>query len=163
MGFFSGVTLFKRKDETPLGDCSIIMLAENTSVKHGDEIVFSIGICNQSEDIVEAGAMECYITFDNDALEFAEYDDKRPGTKIGYPKLDAPEEISHRIKLSRIGTMFEIPANSTFIMGIVHINTKNAVPGAMYEIYLSDCFSSTYDGRSLNVPDESNKIVFTIE
>lgn len=156
MSIFS---FFKKTEPTHNSNCSFVVFADKTTVKQGEDITFTIGLCNRADCDTEIGLVECFINYDSTQLDYKDFDDKIGGTKITFPsKRTAPWNA----RLTRLGSGHILPANSTYVVGVVTLSTAELEKKGSYKVHLSNCCICSYEGYALDIPLESNKLIFTV-
>lgn len=150
----------KSKESDKNAKCSFVIFTDKTSVKKGEDISFTIGICNKSSSDMEIGLSECFIDYDSSQMDYKGFDDKIGGTKITFP---SKRNSAWNARMSRLGRGLVVPAMSTYVFGVFFLSTEETERLGEYKIQLSECVLCSYEGFAMSIPSESNSIVFTIE
>lgn len=156
MSIFS---FFKETKPEYDSNCSFVIFADKTTVKQGEDIAFTIGLCNRANCDTEIGLVECFINYDSTQLDYKDFDDKIGGTKITFP---SKRNAFWNARLTRLGSGHTLPANSTYIVGVMSLSTAELERKGSYKVNLSDCCMCSYEGYALDIPRESNRIIFTV-
>ena len=160
MGLFSFLSKPKVKTRQPMSKCSFVIFSDKTEVQQGEDIHFTIGICNKGSYDVEIGLMECFIDYDAEQIDYKGFDDKIGGTKITFP---SKRGSFWNARVSRLGTGHIIPADSTYVIGTVTMSTADMSKTGEYPICLLECQICSYEGFDLLIPHQSNTLVFNIK
>ncbi len=156
MSIFS---FFKKTKPIYTSNCSFVVFSDKTTVEQGEDLTFTIGLCNRSNYDTEIGLVECFIDYDSTQLDYKNFDDKIGGTKISFP---SKRNTFWNARLTRLGSGHTLPANSTYVMGVVTLSTADLEKKGDYKIALSNCCICSYEGFALDIPLESNNLIFTV-
>lgn len=156
MSIFS---FFKKTKPKDISNCSFVIFADKTTVEQGEDLTFTIGLCNRSSYDTEIGLVECFINYDSSQFDYKDFDDKIGGTKISFP---SKRNAFWNARLTRLGSGHTLPANSTYVMGVMKLSTAELEKKGDYKISLSNCCICLYEGLALDVPLESNKLIFKV-
>ena len=159
VGLFSFFSKPKIKSHPIMSKCSFVIFTDCTDIKKGDDIKFTVGVCNKGALDVEIGLMECFLDYNAEQIDYKDFEDKIGGTKITFP---SKRNSTWNARISRLGTGHVIPAKSTYVIGNVIMSTEELYETGDYTVFLSECQICSYEGFDLLIPDESNKIVFHI-
>ena len=160
MSFFSFLTKPKIKSPRIMSKCSFVIFTSQTDIKKGEDITFTIGICNKGNTDVEIGLMECFLNYDAEQIDYKDFEDKIGGTKITFP---SKRNSKWNARVSRLGTGHTIPANSTYVIGNIIMSTEDMQISGIYDISLQECQICSYEGFDLSIPEHSNTLVYNVE
>ena len=160
MGLFSFFSKQKVNKEETLSNCSFVIFTDKTQLRLGEDISFTVGICNKRAQDIEIGLMECFVNYDAEQIDYKGFEDKIGGTKVTFP---SKRGSFWNARISRLGTGHTIPAESTYVIGTVTMSTADMKNPGDYPVSLIECQICSYEGFNMSIPYQSNELVFSIK